>query len=539
MLRRVALLIGLVGVLSLAAACGGGDDSSSEQETGTGGQAAATQAAATQQATNIERGGTLRIAMELNPQRFDPKVYTDVYSGDVVNTVFDTLMVNDENLTPQPWLAEKIDRPDDITFVFTLRQGVKFHDGTEMDAEAVKFSMDRIREYPAGPTYADSQWVADTTVLDKYTIKVTLKEPFAPFLSVMAGRLGIVVSPTAVRTMGDEQFALKPVGTGAYKFVEWQNDNFVRVVRNESYWKQGADGKPLPYLDGIEWKIMTEPTSRLTALQAGDVDMIRAGAVRDPDLPIVRSDPNLVYEQKPGFNWGALLLTTTKPPFDNKALRQAVQNALDREEINRAIYEGNAFPAMGPLPTPMEWARDPSFNGYDPSKVKQYLAEGGRPSGFEFTAYFSAGSSQTQQLAELMQSQLAKHGIKMNIEFADFNGVVIPKAKAQEPGAFAIGFSCGPDPDACLFNRFSSTGSVNYMHFNNPQVDELLKAERNTYDEEGRARLFKQVVPLIVEESPAIFTVHTPSRFAGNKKVKGWYLDYHFTRRYAEYWLSE
>jgi peptide/nickel transport system substrate-binding protein len=452
----------------------------------------------------------------------------------------ESLVKIDENLTPQPWLAEKFDvSADGLTYTFTLRQGIKFHDGTDLDAEAVKFSVDRIREFQGGPAYVSAQYVTDSVAVDKYTYRMTLKEPFAPWLNEMAGRIGIVVSPKAVREMGDEKFGLNPVGTGPFTFQQFQNDNFIRLAKNEGYWRDGADGKKLPYLDGVELRIITEPANRLTALQAGDVHV---APVSDQDLEIVKKDSNLVWSQEPGFGWSSFLLTVTKPPFDNKALRQAVSFAIDRDEIVQVIYEGNLEPGNGPMPPPHAWALDPSYKPYtyDIEKAKQKLAEGGRPNGLEFTGYFSAGSAVTQRLAELMAAQMARAGITMKIELADFNGVVIPKAKAQDPGAFGISFNCDFDPDPCVASRFLGGGSFNYMGYDNPKVTELILKARSSNNREERARLYKEVVPMIMDDAPAVIFGYSTVRYVGNKNVNNWYIRElpRMTQGYSEFWLS-
>jgi peptide/nickel transport system substrate-binding protein len=523
----------------LLAACGGGGQSGGAGggQAGdlTGGAAQPTAAPAAQ----IRRGGTLVLAMEQNPQRFDPKLYTDVYSSEIALNIFDTLVKVDDKLTPVPFLAERIEQPDDLTYVFHLRKGVKFHDGTELDAEAVKFSVDRIREERRSPDYSEVQIIVESAVVDKYTYRAKLSEPNAPFLVLMSGRPGIVVSPTAVRTLGEERFALSPVGTGPFKFGEWRTDSLVRVEKNPDYWRMGADNRPLPYVDRVEWRIISEPANRLTALQAGDVDI---SSVRDQDLPIVKSDSNLQWRQEPGANWGGLVLTLSRPPFDNKALRQALAFAIDREEIVRVVNEGNAEVANSPIPPPHAWARDASFKPYtyDLAKARQKLAEGGRPNGFEFEAWFSAGSSTTQQLAELMQAQLARAGIKMNIQYGDFNGVVIPKARNQESNAYAIAFNCGyGDPDPCVARRFLAGSTFNYMFYDNPRVNEMIVRARQTSNREERARLYKEVVPLIMDDAPFLFTTHGVVRFTGSKKVQGWFLGAKATAGYSEYWKTQ
>ena len=233
-------------------------------------------------------------------------------------------------------------------------------------------------------------------------------------------------------------------------------------------------------------------------------------------------------------------MTTSRPPFDNKALRQAVAYAIDREEINRAIYEGARQLAHGPIPPSLAWAVDPSYRPYgekaDLEKAKQKLAEGGRPNGFEFEFWIPAGDQRTQQFAELVQAQLAKVGIKMSVEAADFNGVVIPKLMKMESNAYGLGLTGGVDPDQHVSGGFMTGGGFNFFPYSNPQVDELIKKGRATSNLEERARIYKDAVKLIMEDSPYIFAVYTISRFTASKKVKGGFVGIDDTAGYAEFW---
>jgi ABC-type transport system substrate-binding protein len=191
---------------------------------------------------SVRRGGTLFVALGNNPINFDPMIQNDVASGAVSAQVFE---------------------------------------GLYLDAEAVRFSVDRVRDNPKSVGYSDGTSIASTSVLDKYTFRITLKEPFAPFPSRLTGRLGAVVSPSAVRSMGDEKFNLSPVGTGPFKFDQFRSDSHVRLSRFDDYWREGVDGKPLPYLDGVEFRIITEAANRLVALQAGDVYL---AGLREADM---------------------------------------------------------------------------------------------------------------------------------------------------------------------------------------------------------------------------------------------------------------
>jgi len=536
---RLWAIAGVLALAMLVVACGSSDDdegSSSQASPSADGQAA------TQAAASVKRGGTLVAALGNNPNTFDPMLSNDVASNAIGGNVFEGLYKYDENYQPQPWLAESVDiSPDSTEWTFHLREGVKFHDGTEMDAEAVKFSMERVKNNPASVRAADAKTITDISVVDPQTVKVTLSEPFAPFPSRLTGGLGAVVSPTAVKAMGDEQFGLKPVGTGPFKFDQWQSDNFVRVSKFNDYWKDGADGKPLPYLDQVEFRIITEPTARLTALQAGDVDVFGPNtAARDIDIPIIKADSNLLFQQGPGLGYAGLWLTINKPPFDNKALRQAVQYAIDRDEINQAIYEGSRTLAHGPIPVPLAWAVDPNYKPYpekaDLEKARQKLAEGGRPNGFEFEYWIASGNEQGQRLAELMQAQLAKVGIKMNVQAADFNGVVIPKLQKHESNSYALGLTGGVDPDQHVGNAFMTGGGFNFYPYSNPQVDELIKKGRATTDKETRAQVYKDAVKLIMEDSPYIFVTYSPQQIVGNKKVQGGMLGPSLSTGYADVW---
>src|SRR5215203_2788178 len=534
----------LAGILALSivvVACGSSDSKDESKATvapGGGTQAAAGTASSTQAAANVKRGGTLVAVMTANPKTFDPMLANDVESGRLTPSVFDSLYKYDEDLKPVPWLAEKVDINQDSTeYTFFMRKGIKFHDGTEMDAEAVKFSMDRIRNNKASVRYADVKTVTDISVLDKYTVKVTLSEPNSPFPSKLTGGAGYVVSPTAVKAMGDEKFGLSPVGTGPFKFGDFKNDVSASVVKWEGYWKQGADGKALPYLDKVEWRVITEAATRLTALQSGDVDV---SILREADVPIAKKDSGLVVKEGPGFGWGGLWLTINKPPFDSKALRQAVQFGIDRDEINKTIYEGTRVLANGPIPPGITWAVDKNYTPYptkaDPDKAKQKLAEGGKPGGFEFEFMISSGDQTTQQLAELIQAQLAKVGIKMSIKAADFNGVVIPALMKGESNSYSLGLTGGVDPDQHLAGAFETGGGFNFSPYSNAQVDELLKKGRAVNNLEERAKIYKDANKLVMEDSPYIFTVYAVDRVSVRKNVQGWYLGSRATAGYSEYW---
>jgi peptide/nickel transport system substrate-binding protein len=545
---RLSAIAGVLAFAMIAAACGGGDNNTGGAGTtgatdGTPAAGQAPQAGGTPAAAaRIKRGGTLVAALGNNPRTFDPMLSNDVASAAPQANILEGLYKYDENYRPVPWLAEKVDINSDSTvFTFTMRQGIKFHDGTEMDAEAVKFSMERIKNNTASPRNADARVVSAIDVLDKYSIRLTLSEPFAPFPARLTGGLGYVVSPAAVRSMGDERFGLNPVGTGPFKFGEFRNDVSVTLNKYENYWKQGADNRPLPYLDKVEYRIIAEAATRLTALQSGDVDIFAANTnPRDADIAIIKRDNTLNFQEGPGLGWGGMWLTINKPPFDNKALRQALAFAIDREEINRAIYEGTRTLAHGPIPVPLKWAVDENFKPYgtkaDPEKAKAKLAGGGQPNGFAFEYWISAGDQTGQLLAELIKAQLAKVGITMNIQSGDFNGVVIPKLMKQESNAYQLGLTGSVDPDGHVSLGFQTGAGFNFFPYSNARVDDLVKQGRATSNQEQRAPIYKEITRLIMDDSPYIWHTYSKEQITANKKVQGTFLGPKATTGYAEYW---
>lgn len=544
--RRRFALVGALAIALMVAACGGGGNKATTNATPTSGSGSAstfntptsgaTSSAAQPQTAKVKRGGTLFVAMDANPKDFDPMVSGDAYSGAVSSAVTEGLYKYNEKVEPVPWLAEKVDiSSDGLTYTFSLRKGVKFHDGTEMDAEAVKFSVDRVRANEKSPGYADGKDISESVVVDKYTYKLVLKEASAPFPSRLTGRLAGIVSPTAVKAMGDDKFNQAPVGTGPFKFGEFKSDSYVRVEKFEGYWRNGADGKPLPYLDRIEWRIITEPGARFTALQAGDVDI---SSIRDQDAKLAKEDKSLRYEQQAGFSFSGFQLNNAAGIFANKPLRQAVAFAIDRDEIIKAVYEGNREFGNGPIALPLEWAIDRSYKPYtyDQAKAKAKLAEGGQPNGFEFSFWLGAGNSVGKLQAELLQAQLAKVGIRMKIEEADFNGVVIPKWRAKDGDAWGVSWNTGIDPDQLLTNLFTKAGSFNYTGYENQQVTDLVLKARKTSDLKVRGDAYKEATKLIMDDSPYIVLVYGIDRFVGKKNVQGWYLGLKATTSYSEFW---
>jgi peptide/nickel transport system substrate-binding protein len=305
----------------------------------------------------------------------------------------------------------------------------------------------------------------------------------------------------------------------------------------------GADGKPLPYLDKIVWRIINNGDERVQALLNGDVDL---AGIDDKFVDQAKQNPNLIVQQKPWTGWRGFMLNVSKPPFDNKALAQAVAFAIDRPEVIRVVFNNVPLPQEnGVIPAPLAWAVDPSYKPYtyDPAKAKAKLAEGGQPNGFSFTYLNDESNPVAQQTDELIQSQLKKVGIDMKIETGDFNNVVIKRGLAGDVQAVGLTISGGADPDSWIYSTFHSDpanpiSGFNIPHLNDPAIDKLAEQGRQESDINKRADIYKQANKLIMDYSPWIIIANRPSRFSGNKKIQNWFIGAKATTGYAEYWKS-
>lgn len=308
--------------------------------------------------------------------KLDPALVTDGESAKVMNNIYDNLVRYKPGSTDvEPALAESWKVSEDgKVWTFYLRKNVKFHDGTPFNAEAVKFNIER--QLPPKATkdmaYADFTYgmIEKVEVVDDYTVKITLKYPYAPFLANLAmGLSAPMISPTAAKKYG-ENYSQNPVGTGPFMFVKWDKEQQIVLKANKSYWG-GA-----PKVDRVIFKVVKENAVRANELLAGSVDMI--DGVDPNDVPRLQKDSNVTILTAPGMNINYLGLRTDKKPFDDPRIRQAISMAINREAIVKSLYQDKAILANGPLPPNLfGYVKDLKPYPYDPEKAKALLKEAG------------------------------------------------------------------------------------------------------------------------------------------------------------------
>src|SRR5258708_5804283 len=344
----------------------------------------------------------------------DPHFWGRKNAGQVYQNVQEPLVTLDVKLGIKPGLAESWQQPDSKTVVFKLRRGVKFHDGTDFNAEAARFNFNRMKTEPKSVRKGEVASIDSVDVVDAYTIKINLKRLDAALLATLTDRAGMMVSPRTAQERGSElERNAKGAGTGPFEFVEWVKDDHLLIKRNESYWnKQGG-----PYLDRIRYRPIPDDTVKLQSLQTGEIDVM--DYVQPRDVAAVKADKNVVVVDVPSLADFAYQLNHTRPPFQTKALRQADASSLDLEQIVKGVWLSAGVRAKGPTP-PTSWAYDGSIPPIkrDLARAKAKLAEGGQPNGFTFTMTTNNIPINVQE-AEVIQAQLRAAGITMKIKLVD------------------------------------------------------------------------------------------------------------------------
>jgi len=481
-----------------------------------------------------KKGGTLRVGLTTEAVTMDPHLSGSKIDRMIYHNVYEPLVVLDTRLQIKPGLADSWTQPDPKTIVFKLRQGVKFHDGTEFDAESVKFNFDRMQN-PETKSVRTGEIanVQNAEVVDKYTVKLNLKKPDAALLATLTDRAGMIISPEAVKKFGAD-LQRNPVGTGPFQFVEWIKDDHLTVKRFDGY--VGAkDGGP--YLDQVRYRPIPDDTVKLQSLIGGEIDFM--DYVQPRDVAGVKGNSNLVEIDVASLAAFGYQLNTTRPPFDNKALRLAVAHGIDNEAITKGVWLGVGTAANGPI-SPASWAYDSSIPPIkrDVAKAKQFLAEAGKPDGFTFT--LSTGQTPiASQEAEAIKAMLAEVGITVEIQLVDgARGQADGNARNFDMTSYA--WSGRPDPDGNTFQFFKTQpgSGLNWAGYSNPKVDEILDKTREVSDQAERKKLYSELVKILQADSPWIFVVHPVEPKAFSPKVQNYDPVPDGMMRFKDVWLK-
>lgn len=485
-------------------------------------------------AQDAPAGGEITVGLDFEPDNLDPHVTPYAVAHSVMMNIFDPLVWRDNAGEFQPGLAESWEVSEDGTeFTFHLKEGVIFHDGTPFDAEAVKFNLDRIADPETQSGFASTLLgpYDHTEVVDPLTAKVVFSAPAPGFLDGASQAFIGMVSPAAVEASGAD-FGRNPVGTGFMKFVEWAPQDHITLARNDDYsWGAPFFAHTGPaLLDGITFRFYSEGATRLAALQAGDADIV--DNVLNSDLMILESDP--AFQVLPANALGlpiAILLNTNAAPTNDLAVRQALNIALDRQQMVDIAFFGASAPAYGPLApaTPYYSAEVESLYPFDLERAAAVLDEarwvlnenGIREKDGEQLVLEWAVTPWDAPWAELAQAQLGQIGAVIQIsQMAD--AAALEAMVADEINLYSTAWaSSDPVVLSTVFHSANIDGGSALTKFASPELDALLEAGESSFDEAARTEAYAGAQKLIMDEALIVPVALWPQNVAVAADVSG------------------
>jgi peptide/nickel transport system substrate-binding protein len=479
----------------------------------------------------VKRGGQIKIGIFQNIDTLDAHNTTFITACGIHNNIYNGLLKitssDGKGVDFKPELAREWEIQGDRVHVFRLNKGVTFHNGDPCTAADIKWNLERVKDKAQSPIHAWKLALLESIETpDPLTVKLSFAKPY-PFMRVAltgsTGRAGTILSPRAVKEKG-KTYGRSPVGTGPFKFVEWKESDYILLERFPNYWEKDAAGGALPYLDQVMLKFIIEPSTLVAALKTGEVDGINN--VAPQFVAELRKDPKLTVSTAVGGNWRCLHMNMAKGPFMDKNLRKAVAFALDRQEILSRVEFGEGIVAHGPISPPMGGFYDAAFesgkNGqyFDLEQAKQLMKQSQHASGVE-VMLLSGNAGTVPRQAEVIQAQLAKIGVKVNIELADAPTFRRRWLQERQWDLVQVQWDADLDPDETIYPELHSSEAWNAGKWVNADFDKMVEGARAENDFKKRKKFYEEAVRLIVEDAPVAILLHLNEQKIFQKHVKG------------------
>lgn len=508
LLRILATVLAMTSILALVA-CGGtnngGSSNSGNSDAGSGDGAA----------TGYK--DTLIWAQGADVTSLDPHQGKETPAVEVTCQIFDTLVVvNPETNEIEPQIAESWEQVDELTYVFKIRQGIKFHDGSDLTAEDVKFSLDRAINSAAVSYIVD--FIDTVTVDDEYTVTVKTKAPYAPALRNLAIPFAAIV-PKAVVEADEAAFILNPVGSGPYQFVEWKQNDHVTLKAFDDYYA----GKPAT--ENLIMKVIPETSQRSIALETGEIDLAYDMAVND--VAKLKDSTELTVYEIPSLTCWYISMNMNKEPFNNPLVREALSYAIDRQLIIDTINAGSGQPADAIIAPGVFGYYSTGVREYDPEKAKELLAEAGYPDGFETSLWVNDNQSRIE-MCQAMQNMFQQIGVECAVEVLEFGSYISRTTNGEHDMAYFGWTTSSADADYSYYSLEHSTqqgAAGNRSFIADPEVDALIEEARTNSDEATRTELYKELAIKLDEINNNIPVFYSSINVGASQKVEGFVMD--------------
>lgn len=498
-------LLVLVFAAAVVAGCGGGGEEPGGEQQG------------------AAEDYTLVVGMKNDILTLDPAMHRDRETETVIRNMFDGLVTRTTDMEIVPEIAESWEAVSPTEWVFKIRKGITFHNGEKLDAEDVVFTFERIITEGAidgqtSPRKGLMGTVEKVEKVDDYTVRFVLSEPWPVFLKMLPHQQ--IVPKDYIEEHGNQYFAEHPVGAGPFKFVRGDLSGEIVMERFEDYYGGSPDLPPVGPAPAkqVVFKIMPEASSRVAALQSGEVHIIQA--VPPHMVEQLESDPSVEVKRCTGTRVHFIAMNCSQPPFDDVRVRQAMNYAVDMEKIVETVLGGNGKVLAGPLlPEAFAYNDDLKPYGYDPEKAKQLLQEAGCADGFQLVIDCKEDK---KEIADAVASQLRQVGIDASVRVWDW-GVLKPKVLAGERKMVVADWGNSTlDPYGILNPQFLIGGRGNYACYENEEVDQLLREAEAIVDQNERAAKYQKVQEIVYEEAPWIFGYGTDVIEACMASVENW-----------------
>ena len=480
-----------------------------------------------------EAGGTFTEVLSSDPETLDPHITSNSVSWTVFTEIYSALVYQDIDLSFKGMLAESWEISEDNTEItFALREGVTFHDGSEFNADSVKFTIERLKEIGAKSPIYDAALAINVEVVDPLTVKFIFDAPNAGFFNSFAGGYGGMLSQSAVEAAG-EDYGRQPVGTNSFQFAEWQTGSSVTLSKFEDFTtpEEYFENQGAPHIDNLAWRVIAEPFAQVASLETGEVDAVDLTAT---DLPRFENDDNYEIFSARNTTMAYLGLTRTRPMMEDPLVRKAIAHATNREEIVTTLFEGGLAEAVStPLPPSV-----PGYNeelealspAFDVEAAKALLEEAGWVEGDDGTRekdgqklapeLYTNTSATFGQVATLLQAQYRLAGIDVQINALE-TAALLDFTPRGEHDMLLLSWGWS-DPDVLhLFLSTDRLESSNRVHYSNPDFDAVLLEGQQTMDQEARMEVYYRAQEILLEDLPWVPLYMPITKTAVNKRVQG------------------
>jgi peptide/nickel transport system substrate-binding protein len=504
-----------------------------------------------------KRGGTLRVR-GYDPVHIDPHLTINFKTNNTLSFVYSKLVrhkvggeIRPGTFIVEPDLAERWETPDETTYIFHLRKGVKWQNkppvnGRELVAEDVKFSYDRFLTEKGNADRYILELVDRIEVVDRYTVKFLLKEPYVWLLDVLANPRSMwILAPEVMEKYGDFKKVESAIGTGPFLLERYEPNVKTVFKRNPDYYRDGQ-----PYVDGVEWLVLDDPSTGLAMYRTGQIDC-GPGAnwtVRQQDLDSLKqSHPHLRYVDWQSLVTQALYLRTDQPPFTDVRVRRAISQALDRQSLIEAV-SGRGEPTPAIARGLAEWSlpidqlgEGAKYYQYDPKEAKRLLAEAGFPKGFRTQINSTGGyGPDLLDVVQLAQRNLKDVGIETEMKLQEYGAYMATTFVGKFEGMAMGPISIAWEPDSVLYGLYAPGQPRNSGHVNDPKITAMLQQQRRTKDLEARKQIIFDIQRYVAEQQYYVYTNSGMNTGSWQPYVKNFSPNHSFDfgNRAAALWLE-